>query len=140
MTASDHTSSLRAIGDDELTTANPADDVRGHKVLDNAGQDIGHVDDLLVDDREHRVRFLSVAAGGFLGLGETKFLIPVDAITRVDHDAVHVDQTRDHVARGPRYDPRLMGEPLMKEVFTHFGNSPWWGTGYPQPGSSNDPD
>jgi len=129
----DHTSSLRSIGDDELMTTSPAADVRGRKVLDTAGQDIGHVDDLLVDDREHKVRFLRVAAGGFLGLGETRFLIPVDAITKVDHEAVHVDQTRDHVARGPCYDPKLIGESYLNDVYTHFGNSPWWGTGYSYP-------
>jgi sporulation protein YlmC with PRC-barrel domain len=79
--------------------------VRSRKVLDKAGQGIGEVDDLLVDEREHKVRFVRVVAGGFLGLGETKFLIPIDAITKVEAKAVHVDQTRDHVTRGPCYDP-----------------------------------
>jgi hypothetical protein len=73
--------------------------------LDNTGKDIGDVDDLLVDDRHHKVRFLRVATGGFLGLGETKFLIPLDAITKIDEGGPRVDQTRDHVASGSRYDP-----------------------------------
>jgi sporulation protein YlmC with PRC-barrel domain len=67
MATTDHTASLHTIGDDNLQTNNPAEDVRGRKVLDRAGEDIGHVDNLLVDDREHKVRFLCVAAGGFLG-------------------------------------------------------------------------
>jgi len=91
------------------------------------------VDDLLVDDGEHKVRFLRVAAGGFLGLGEAKFLIPVDAITKVDDKAVHVDQTRDHVAGGPRYDPKLMDEPHLNNVYSHYGYGPWWRTGYMYP-------
>jgi sporulation protein YlmC with PRC-barrel domain len=95
MTTTDHTASLHSIDRDALMTTDPAADVRDRRVLDKAGQDIGHVDDLLVDDREHKVRFLRVAAGGFLGLGEAKFLIPVDAITKVEAKAVHVDQTLD---------------------------------------------
>ncbi len=133
MSTVDHTSSLHNIGDENLTTADPAEDVRGRKVLDKAGADIGDVDDLVIDDREHKVRFLRVAAGGFLGLGETKFLIPVDAITQVDDKAVHVDRTRAHVARGPRYDPKLMDEPHLNDVYGHYGYGPWWGPAYMYP-------
>jgi sporulation protein YlmC with PRC-barrel domain len=133
MTTKAQTTSLRTIGDDHLITNDPAEDVRGRTVLDNAGKDIGHVDDLLVDDREHKVRFLRVAAGGFLGLGEAKFLIPVDAITRVDDKAVHVDQTRDHVAGGPRYDPTPMDEPYLNQIYGHYGYGPFWGAGYMYP-------
>jgi sporulation protein YlmC with PRC-barrel domain len=133
MATMDHTASLRTIGDDNLETSNPAEDVRGRKVVDRAGEDIGHVEDLLVDDREHKVRFLRVAAGGFLGLGEAKFLIPVDAITKVDDKTVHVDQTRDHVASGPRYDPKLIDEPYLNSVYGHYGYGPYWGAGYLYP-------
>jgi hypothetical protein len=70
---------------------------------------------------------------GFLGLGGTKFLIPVDAITNIDDKAVHVDQTRDHVASGPRYDPDLMNVRHLSDVYDHYGYSPWWGQGYRYP-------
>jgi sporulation protein YlmC with PRC-barrel domain len=133
MTQTDHSASLRSMSDDKLQTSDPAEDVRGRRVLDNTDKDIGDVDDLLVDDREHKVRFLRVATGGFLGLGETKFLIPVDAITKVDDNAVHVDQKREHVASGPRYDPTLMKEPHLNDVYSHYGYGPWWGTGYMYP-------
>jgi sporulation protein YlmC with PRC-barrel domain len=73
MTQTDHSASPRSISD-----------VRGRKVVDNAGEDIGQVDDLLMDDREDKVRLLRVAAGGFPGLGETKSLIPADAMTTVN--------------------------------------------------------
>jgi hypothetical protein len=66
MTTTDHMASLRSIGDDGLTTTDPADDVRGRRVLDNTGKNIGDVDDLLVDDREHKVRFLRVTPGGLV--------------------------------------------------------------------------
>ncbi len=126
--ATNHTASLLSIGDEKLMVNDPAEDVRGRKVLDKAGEEIGEV-----DDREHKVRFLRVAAGGFLGLGETKFLVPVDAITRVEAKAVHVDQTRDHVASGPRYDPKLVDEPHLDSVYGHYGYSPYWGAGYMYP-------
>ena len=133
MTQMDQSASLRSISDDKLETSDPAEDVRGRRVVDKTGEDIGHVDDLLVDDREHKVRFFRVAAGGFLGLGEAKFLIPVDAITKIDDKTVHVDQTRDHVASGPRYDPTLIDEPYLNSVYGHYGYGPYWGAGYMYP-------
>ncbi len=131
----EQTVDLRGISDEGLTVSDDAEDVRGRKVLDVADRDIGNVDDLLVDHGKHIVRFLRVAAGGFLGLGETKFLIPVDAITAVDDESVHVNQTREHVASGPRYDPDLINKPHhLNDVYDHYGFLPFWGNGYIYPG------
>jgi hypothetical protein len=87
------------------------------------------VANLLVDDRARRVRFLQVAAGGFLKLGRVKFLRPVEAITKVDDHAVHVDQTRDHVANGPLYNPTLTNAPTVADMYRHYGYGPSQGIG-----------
>ena len=127
------TAQLRKLDDTDLTVADHAIDIRGRKVRDRAGEEIGTVDDLLVDDRELKVRFLQVASGGFLGLGEDKFLIPVDAITRISDDTVHVDQTREQVAGAPRYDPALAREQDWSETYNYYGYTPFWGAGYVYP-------
>ncbi len=98
---------LSKLGDTDFTVADPEEDIRGRKVVDRSGGEIGEVDALLIDDRETKVRFLRVAAGGFLGISERHFLIPVDAVTRIDDDHVHVDQTREHITGAPAYDPDL---------------------------------
>ena len=77
------TAKLVRLSDTELTIANPAEDIRDRTVVDRDGEDIGEVEDLLIDAHEKRVRLLEVASGGFLGLGKTKFLLPVEAITRI---------------------------------------------------------
>ena len=124
---------LHRLNDTTLTVADPTEDVRGRKVLDAAGEEIGEVDDLLIDDRENKVRFLQVASGGFLGIGATKFLIPVDAVTRLDHDHVHVNQTREKVAGAPRYDPEMVEEPDWGAYYGYYGYGPYWGRGYAYP-------
>ncbi|MGI8485269.1 MAG: PRC-barrel domain-containing protein, partial [Thermomicrobiales bacterium] len=83
--------SLVKLGDTDLTVANPAEDIRGRKVVDKNGDDIGDVDALMIDTDEAKVRFIQIGAGGFLGIGEKHFLIPVDAITSINDDTVHVD-------------------------------------------------
>lgn len=125
---------LHKLSDTNLTVADPAEDIRGLKVVDRQGEEIGHVDDLLIDDRETKVRFLRIASGGFLGLGETKFLMPVDAITRVRDGTVHIDQSREYIAGGPHYDPDLTDQDYYGNVYGYYGYAPYWGAGYIYPG------
>lgn len=130
--ASSGLATLRKLSESGLTVAEPAEDVRGRKVFDSAGHEIGTVDDLMIDDREQKVRFLRVASGGFLGIGEEKVLIPVDAMTRISAEEVHVNQARDHIAGGPRYDPSLE-EPDWEQVYAYYGFTPYWAPGYVYP-------
>lgn len=132
--AEDTKANLLRLSDTDLTLAEAAEDVRGYVVLDRAGEEIGGVDDLMIDDKEHKVRFLQVASGGFLGLGERKFLIPVDAVTRIHDNHVHIDQTREHVAGSPEYDPKVVPEPTYYEgLYGYYGYSPFWAPGYVYP-------
>lgn len=124
---------LIKLSDSNLTVADPAEDVRGRKVLDANHEEIGHVDDLLIDDRDNKVRFLRVASGGFLGLGESTFLIPIDAIKSIDDQHVHIDQSRERVARAPRYDPDLEDDSYYGNVYGYYGYAPFWGMGYMYP-------
>ena len=85
---------LLRLSDTQLRLADPAEDVRGRKVLDKDGEAIGEVNELIVDGREGHVHFLEVSSGDLLGLGRLRSLIPVGAITRISGEAVHVKQTR----------------------------------------------
>src|SRR5690242_899054 len=60
-TPSNH--SLIRLGDTNMTVLDPGLDIRGRRVIDNNGHEIGHVDDLMIDDTEKRVRFMRVADG-----------------------------------------------------------------------------
>jgi sporulation protein YlmC with PRC-barrel domain len=73
--AGQQTTAIVRLGDTDKKV-DSTEDVRGRKVMDRQGEEIGKVDDLMVDEREFKVRFLEVASGGVLGLGATKVLIP----------------------------------------------------------------
>lgn len=132
MTSSDP--ALYTLGDRGETVDGSANDVRGREVKDKDGNGIGAVADLLVDDQEHKVRFLLVEHGGFLGFGEKKTLIPVDAITKITEDEVLLDQSRERVAAAPGYDPKLVDDrPYNSSIYTYYGYAPYWGVGYGYP-------
>jgi hypothetical protein len=66
------------------------------------------VTDLYIDEPEKKLRMLEISAGGFFGLGARHILLPVDAITAIGKDEVHINQTLDHVVQSPTYDPSLI--------------------------------
>jgi len=135
MTQNDN-ATLYILGDRGQTVDKSADDVRGREVKDKDGNGIGKIADLLVDDREEKVRFLLVEHGGFLGFGQTKSLIPVDAITKITEDHVYVDQTREHIAAAPGYAPDLVDDRTYHtSIYGYYGYTPFWGGGYMYPAS-----
>jgi sporulation protein YlmC with PRC-barrel domain len=127
-------STLLRLTDSGLRLADQGADIRGKKVYDSAREEIGKVHDLLIDEAERKVRFLEVASGGFLGLGDTKVLIPVEAVTGITEDEVRINQTRSRIAGAPRYNPDLIEEPFLNDVYAYYGAwTPFWGPGYVYP-------
>jgi sporulation protein YlmC with PRC-barrel domain len=106
------------------------EDVRGRKVVTVNGDQIGTVDDLLIDREDQTVRFLEVSSGGFLGFGERTSLIPVEAISEIDERHVYVDLSREHVAAAPAHNPHVVHTvPYLNDVYEHYGYAPPWTPG-----------
>ena len=126
---------LVKLSDSALKLKNSTQDVRDRKVFDNNGEEIGTVEDLLADVEERSVRFLDVGAGGFLGLGEKHFLIPIEAVLEVKEDRLIIDQSREKVVDSPPFDPKVVPEPAaQREANDYFGYPPI-GLGSPSGGT-----
>jgi sporulation protein YlmC with PRC-barrel domain len=78
---------LHTLKEMHVTPRDPTQDIRSRKIVDANGEALGKIEGLLIDDQENKVRFLRVASGGFLGIGQDKALIPVEAITKIGEDA-----------------------------------------------------
>jgi sporulation protein YlmC with PRC-barrel domain len=92
---------LVRLGDSDFLCANPEDDVRGKADYDAQGQRVGGVEDLYIDRKEREVRFLEVGAGGFLGIGEKRYLVPVEEVVEVAEDRVTIESGRTEKVDGP---------------------------------------
>jgi sporulation protein YlmC with PRC-barrel domain len=113
---------LVRLSDSGFTLEDPTQDVRGLDVYDSNGEEIGTVEDLYVDEEERKLRFLDVAAGGFLSLGRKNLLIPVEAVREVDRDRVVVDQSREKVAGSPPFDTDVVPQaPYQRELYDYYG-------------------
>jgi hypothetical protein len=69
-----------------------------------------------------------------LGIGETKVLLPVEAVSAVTPDEVRINHTRAKVSGAPRYDPDLIGQSHLGDLYGYYGyTTPFWDIGYIYP-------
>jgi sporulation protein YlmC with PRC-barrel domain len=116
---------LVRLGDSDFLPANPENEVRGKVVYDAQGQRIGGVEDLYIDPQERRVRFLEVGAGGFLGIGEKRILVPVEAVTRVAEDRVTIEPGRTEKVDGPAPFDTKVAPSRANEPREDYASRPW---------------
>jgi sporulation protein YlmC with PRC-barrel domain len=117
---------LVKLSDTELRLEEPEQDIRGLDVYDDEGNQIGSVEDLYVDREERKVRFLDVGAGGFLGIGEKHFMIPVEAVTDVGGDGVTIEQGTEKVMESPPFDTNVVPPTTdyQHDVYDYYGYTP----------------
>jgi sporulation protein YlmC with PRC-barrel domain len=128
---------LVKLSDTGLALEDRDQDIRGRKVIDRDSKEIGHISSLFIDEDERKVRMLEIRAGGFLGIGDRHFLLPVDAITKVAKGEVHVNETLGRIVQSPVYAPALVEELIPQKhwepFYGYYGLSPYWGDGYLYP-------
>ena len=108
---------LVKLSDSEFRLEERASDVRGLGVFNRNGEQMGTVEDLYVDTLDREVRFLEVGAGGFLGLGEKHFLIPVETVVKVYEDGVTVDQHPEKVSEPLSLNTKVTPQAAYKRDF-----------------------
>jgi len=121
------------LGDTNFTLASTGDDIRGRKVVDTEGEAIGEVDELMIDAAEKKVRFLRITSGGFLGMGKSVFLIPVDAISWIDSKVVHINHDRKKFVGAPVYNPEMIDRAYLDTIYDYYEYDPFWGSTYRYP-------
>lgn len=81
-----------------------AEELIGRDVYSMRGDDIGNVEDLIVDAQSGRIQEAVIGVGGFLGIGERNVAVAFDQL-RFDRDrqALVVDTTREQLEQSPEF-------------------------------------
>ena len=91
-------------------------DIKGHKVLDKSGGEVGTVADLYVYKGASAVHLLKVSGD------QRSFLIPVDAVTNVSEDGVEVEQAGDVLQNSPEFDSEEVPDAeTSRAAYEHYG-------------------
>jgi sporulation protein YlmC with PRC-barrel domain len=88
-------------------TENPvsASELMNYTVQNSQGEDLGEIEDLMVDINNEEIRYAVLSFGGFLEIGEKLFAIPVTAFT-VDstNEIVTFDVDQETLENAPGFD------------------------------------
>ena len=93
----------------EAETLLAASEAKGARVINLQNEDIGDIDELLIEPTTGQVRFAVVSVGGFLGLGSTRVAVPWPAlqITRENGRVRYMlDATKERLEKAPRVEGR----------------------------------
>ena len=108
-----------------------ASTLAGDSVRNSAGEDLGKIDELMIDIPSGKVAYAVLSSGGFLGMGDKLFAIPWSALT-VDEDAkcfvLEVDKQKLWDAPGFDKDnwPDMADTTWGTQISTYYGTAPYW--------------
>ena len=103
----------------------------GDTVKNPAGEDLGKVDEIMIDIPSGRVAYLVLSFGGFLGIGNKLFAIPWGAVT-VDEDqkCFILSANKEVLKNAPGFDkdnwPDMADQTWGTQIHSYYGVQPYW--------------
>ena len=105
--------------------------VEGTPVVNPRGDDLGHINEIMIDKVSGRVAYAVLKYGSFLGLGGKLFALPWDQLkydTR--YSAYVVDIPEDRLKGAPSFDensrPNFDDPQWGKRVHDYYGSNAEW--------------
>lgn len=108
------------------------DDLKGVTVRNTEGEDLGKLEDIVVDGTSGRVAYGVLSFGGFLGMGGKHFAIPWQALqSGATPEYVVLDVPKDRLKEAPGFDkddrPVYADQTWGTEIHSYYGYEPYWG-------------
>ena len=103
-----------------------ATSLRKTNVVNRAGEDLGKIEDLMIDTGSGRVQYAVLDFGGFLGIGDKLFAVPLEAF-EVDtaNERLTLDVSKDRLDSAPGFDksnwPSTADPTFVENVYEFYG-------------------
>ena len=105
----------------------------GNKVVNTEGQQLGNIKELMVDLDDGQIAYAVLSFGGFLGVGDKLFAIPLEALTINPQDhTVILDVDKEVLKDAPGFDKDHWPDNAQYEagwlldIYEYYGYSPYW--------------
>lgn len=112
-----------------------ANNLIGAKVENAKGENLGKIENVMLDLDASRVLYAVLSFGGFLGMGDKLFPIPLESFSfHTDEDGkltrciLNVD--KETLKNAPGYEkdnlPSTADRSFVAGVYQHYGTTPYW--------------
>ncbi|MEH6411339.1 MULTISPECIES: PRC-barrel domain-containing protein [unclassified Hyphomonas] len=103
-----------------------ASSINGDSVHNAQGEDLGKIEDLMVDTGSGQIEYAVLSFGGFLGMGDKYFAVPFNRLS-VDRENKHMvlNVEKDRLKNAPGFDkdkwPDFADPQFRTSMTTHYG-------------------
>jgi sporulation protein YlmC with PRC-barrel domain len=108
-----------------------ASTLKGDKVVNLQGENLGDIQELMIDLERGRIAYAVLSFGGFLGMGDKLFAIPWEALT-VDmaNKRLVLNIDKQLLKQAPGFDkdnwPDMTDPAWGAELYGYYGYRPYW--------------
>jgi sporulation protein YlmC with PRC-barrel domain len=112
-------------------------DVMGKRVQNPQGENLGNIEDIVIDSDAGRIAYAVLSFGGFLGLGDKLFAIPWQALsleaqrgTLVADQVFILNVDKDRLKNAPGFErdnsPNMADRSFGAGIYDYYGYKPYW--------------
>lgn len=108
-----------------------AETLEGNQVVNADGEDLGEIEDIMLDVPNGRIAYAVLSFGGFLGMGDKLFAIPWGALTLdADNKCFVLNVAKERLQNAPGFDqehwPSMADMTWAREIHSYYGLRPYW--------------
>ena len=108
-----------------------ASTLEGDKVVNAAGENIGKIDEIMIDTITGRVAYAVLSFGGFMGMGDKLFAIPWSRLSLDEDDKVfRLDIDKETLEAAPGFDkdnwPDMTDRSWGTRIYEYYHTDPYW--------------
>jgi len=113
----------------------------GSRVLRGSGEELGNIEEIMLDLKSGRIAYAVLSFSGFPGISNKRFPVPWNAL-QIDpgEQAFILDIDRATLEGAPDFDkdnwPDMADVAFGRVVHKHYGTTPYWEHTVPDAGSS----
>lgn len=114
----------------------PTTRLEQYNVVNKKGQDMGQVQNFVVDMVAGRIAFVMVSFEGFLGISDKWFAMPWEILTwSIERKKFILDMSKEVLEKAPGMDKNKWPDEInfdsIAKSYSHFGVAPYWDSEYP---------
>ena len=112
-------------------TALSAGTLTGDTIRNRNDEELGNLEEIMIDLNSGRVAYVVLSAGGFLGIGDKYFAVPWDLleVDTENHDVV-VNLDKETIENAPGFDkdnwPSTSDLGWLDDVYVYYKVDPFW--------------
>ncbi|HLK48544.1 MAG TPA: PRC-barrel domain-containing protein [Bryobacteraceae bacterium] len=108
-----------------------ASTLNGDRVKNSQGEDLGKIEDIMIDVPSGRVAYGVLSFGGFLGMGDKFFAIPWSSLMLdEDEKCFRLDVDKEQLKAAPGFDkdnwPDMADPTWRTQIYGYYGAKPYW--------------